>query len=428
MKKIQNNSGFTLLELMISLSVFSIIMMGSVKMLVDQRKEYHIADQYLALQGKVRSALDLLAGEVRMAGSGVNQTYSTPVLYAFNDNTTLGSGRSFAVLAFQYNRDDSATVTDMITNDEVMIIGLTDTSSSDTLKAFSVGTYTDAGTTACSPSCAPAYAKTGTISLKGSSSSDSFKLYLYTIQSDGDGYNSNEIIDNVTSFDVTYYLDASNSGFTDISTADTGEISGTDKETDNLGDNSDNDGDGTKDDKGELETITSTTSTTCGTANTTGIFCDSSDGILSVPVSSKGSTQTLTATDSISVSNDIEVIGSASAIELSSAPTIADGTTDGQYVTVTNTGSYPITFQDLDTLTSSNLRLRRSTVTLSPNQSLSLRYSSSLGYWVQQSSAVAKIAMVKMTLTVRSDTKNPKTGEYLVYSGSITTKIRGYAL
>jgi len=420
-------------------------MMGSVKMVIDQRKAYQQADQYLELQGKVRAALDIISAEIRMAGSGVNQPFANPIYYAFNDpstlgdyptlsdlkDSTLGASRSFGAIGFQYDRsietrNDGTVLRDTITNGDVMLIAPSSMDSGDaSFKTVKMETWTDEGTTQCSltsstSDCVAAYVSSGStaIDLLGETTTEVFKLNMYTITSNGNGKSTNELLDYVISFDVTYYVDASDTGYTDVATMALG----------SLGDDHDNDGDGSTDEKGELITITDTT-TASGFCGGSEVFCDVTDGILTIPVVTRNSTvDDVTDISTISPTTDVHDISAdvaATAVTFSSTPTISAGSA-GDYVTIVNTGQYPITFTDNDILTNSNLQLKRDTVVLSSNQSLSLQYSG--GEWVQTSPAVANIAAVKITLTARSEKRDPSSGKYLIYSGTITTKLRGYAL
>lgn len=88
------------------------------------------------------------------------------------------------------------------------------------------------------------------------------------------------------------------------------------------------------------------------------------------------------AADTIAANATQVQVSCSSAITLTSAPTIADGS-NGQVVTIINTGSNNCIVQDQDTLASSNLQLSAASVTIAPKQSLTLRFNSAIGDWVQ---------------------------------------------
>jgi hypothetical protein len=69
-------------------------------------------------------------------------------------------------------------------------------------------------------------------------------------------------------------------------------------------------------------------------------------------------------------------------LTLTSAPTIADGQ-NGQIVELVNVGAQDIVLQDQGTLPSSNLRLTAASITLTPRDSVRLRYNATVGDWVQ---------------------------------------------
>ncbi len=70
---------------------------------------------------------------------------------------------------------------------------------------------------------------------------------------------------------------------------------------------------------------------------------------------------------------------------LTAAPTVVDGTYDGQLCTLINvdTGADVVTVQDQGTLANSNLRLGAATRAIGPRDSLTLVWIASLGDWVE---------------------------------------------
>jgi hypothetical protein len=103
-------------------------------------------------------------------------------------------------------------------------------------------------------------------------------------------------------------------------------------------------------------------------------------------VATPPATQTLAAAGNAIVANaefkhlDNSTGGS---LTLTSAPTIADGQ-NGQTIELMNVDSADnIVLQDQGTLANSNLRLQATTITLTPRDSVRLRYSATVGDWVQ---------------------------------------------
>jgi hypothetical protein len=74
-------------------------------------------------------------------------------------------------------------------------------------------------------------------------------------------------------------------------------------------------------------------------------------------------------------------------LTLTSAPTIADGQ-NGQIIELVNVGTQDIVLQDQGTLPSSNLRLTAASITLTPRDTVRLRYNATVGDWVQTSPVV----------------------------------------
>ncbi|QII13900.1 type IV fimbrial biogenesis protein PilW [Candidatus Kuenenia stuttgartiensis] len=66
--------GFTLIELIISLAIFLILAIVAIRMFLVQRKVFTIQEQVSEMHQNVRSAMDLVSREVRMAGYLVGTT------------------------------------------------------------------------------------------------------------------------------------------------------------------------------------------------------------------------------------------------------------------------------------------------------------------------------------------------------------------
>lgn len=96
-----------------------------------------------------------------------------------------------------------------------------------------------------------------------------------------------------------------------------------------------------------------------------------------------GSAQTLTAVSSVLATTTHMRVTAATAVTLSSTPTIGDGR-DGQIGVIVNTGANVITFRDEANLAGTNMCLvGDADVALGPTASLTLIFSSAAGCWVQ---------------------------------------------
>ncbi|HKJ01191.1 MAG TPA: prepilin-type N-terminal cleavage/methylation domain-containing protein, partial [Longimicrobiales bacterium] len=58
--------GFTLVELLVSMVLFSIVIASATGLLMSQRNLYDVQNDKIALQTSVRAAVDLVASELRM--------------------------------------------------------------------------------------------------------------------------------------------------------------------------------------------------------------------------------------------------------------------------------------------------------------------------------------------------------------------------
>ncbi len=69
MKAIRREKGFTFIELMVSMVIASLVFAGIYGVYRIQQKSYTVQEQVTELQQRLRSAMDRLAIEIRMAGS-----------------------------------------------------------------------------------------------------------------------------------------------------------------------------------------------------------------------------------------------------------------------------------------------------------------------------------------------------------------------
>jgi hypothetical protein len=101
----------------------------------------------------------------------------------------------------------------------------------------------------------------------------------------------------------------------------------------------------------------------------------------STTILTPSTSQTLIAATAITANATVIQITAATAITLTSAPTVTIGYGQGQKITIINVGTNNITLQDHNTLASSSLSLSANTITLGPNDSITLLYVGTL--WVQ---------------------------------------------
>ena len=86
--------GITLIELLIALTIFGFVIGGSYRVFVAQSKAYTVQDQVVEVQQNIRSAMEVLLRDLRMAGfddDGPNSkvTVPTPTLLIGDDSITV---------------------------------------------------------------------------------------------------------------------------------------------------------------------------------------------------------------------------------------------------------------------------------------------------------------------------------------------------
>jgi prepilin-type N-terminal cleavage/methylation domain-containing protein len=64
----RNNKGFTLIELLVALALGSFLLAGSISLFTYSNRAYVVQDEVVTTQQFVRSALEILVHEIRMAG------------------------------------------------------------------------------------------------------------------------------------------------------------------------------------------------------------------------------------------------------------------------------------------------------------------------------------------------------------------------
>ncbi len=110
-----NEYGFTLVELLVGLVLTVIILSTAVKLLISQRKAFSVQEQVSEMQQYIRSAMDIMTREIRMAGCMVTGT-----------STIRTSGTSTITFLGDIDSDIAATlVTNANAGTTVVFVSLT---------------------------------------------------------------------------------------------------------------------------------------------------------------------------------------------------------------------------------------------------------------------------------------------------------------
>lgn len=76
LKSIKNNSGFTLIEVLIAAAVFSVIILAISSIIISYNKTTDLMAVQLALQGEGRNALSQMVNDLRRTNGGSNGAYA----------------------------------------------------------------------------------------------------------------------------------------------------------------------------------------------------------------------------------------------------------------------------------------------------------------------------------------------------------------
>jgi prepilin-type N-terminal cleavage/methylation domain-containing protein len=87
-----NAKGITLIELLIALVIFGMVVAGIYRLFIAQSKAYTVQDQIVDVQQNIRSAMEILLKDLRMAGcddDNINSTVIiiTPIVYPLKDDS-----------------------------------------------------------------------------------------------------------------------------------------------------------------------------------------------------------------------------------------------------------------------------------------------------------------------------------------------------
>ncbi len=98
----KRKTGFTIIELLVTLSISSILIAAAYRTFAGQHKVYHVQNQVMEMQQGVRVATDILARDIRMAGFNSTVALSNPItINPVEEGITDGTD-SIAV-QYQYN-------------------------------------------------------------------------------------------------------------------------------------------------------------------------------------------------------------------------------------------------------------------------------------------------------------------------------------
>ncbi len=98
----KRKTGFTIIELLVALSISSILIAAAYRTFAGQHKVYHVQNQVMEMQQGVRVAMDILARDIRMAGFNSTVALSNPITINPVEEGIRDGTDSIAV-QYQYN-------------------------------------------------------------------------------------------------------------------------------------------------------------------------------------------------------------------------------------------------------------------------------------------------------------------------------------
>ncbi len=131
-KKSLHNSGFTLVELMITLLISGIIVAAIYSSYIAQQRTYNAQEQVIEMQQNIRASLESMANEIRMAGFDPTQksdasinagTNSRQIIFAqdLNENGTLDAGETYTFALGGVDADNNGVVDDIDTDNNGVV-------------------------------------------------------------------------------------------------------------------------------------------------------------------------------------------------------------------------------------------------------------------------------------------------------------------
>jgi len=98
----ERKTGFTIIELLVALSISSILVAAAYRTFGSQQKVYHVQSEVMEMQQGVRVAMDILARDIRMAGFSSTVPLSNAI--AINPvEEGIRVGTDSIALQYQYN-------------------------------------------------------------------------------------------------------------------------------------------------------------------------------------------------------------------------------------------------------------------------------------------------------------------------------------
>ncbi len=105
MEKRLGEKGITLIELLIALVIGGIVVAGIYRVFVSQSRAYVVQDQVVEVQQNIRSAMEMLLKDLRMAGFNGDNTPCTPSVTPGPDNITIYYLKNGVMLQVRYLKD-----------------------------------------------------------------------------------------------------------------------------------------------------------------------------------------------------------------------------------------------------------------------------------------------------------------------------------
>ena len=103
-----NANGITLIELLVAFVIGGIIIAGIYRVFVAQTKAYVVQDQVVEVQQNIRSAMEILLRDLRMAGFNGDNTPLTPSVTPGASNITVFYQKNGAVRQVSYSVDGNS--------------------------------------------------------------------------------------------------------------------------------------------------------------------------------------------------------------------------------------------------------------------------------------------------------------------------------
>ncbi len=131
MKKhiLQNQKGFTMVELLVALAIFSVVIVGVIEVFGNSYKSYVVQDEIADLQQNLRMARSMIEQDLRMTGSGIGDSLSImgdPILPITFENGGEGESDKLTInyVNWATGCGDAPTGTTLLACDELPMLTL----------------------------------------------------------------------------------------------------------------------------------------------------------------------------------------------------------------------------------------------------------------------------------------------------------------